>query len=70
METSDFQRDIIDTDVCMKITMKATKGCVQLSSNEQLFADIWFKGIKTDEEENADRVDYCGPVETSNKYSS
>ena len=67
MKTSDFQQNIVGVAACMKRTMKANKGCVQLSSNDNFFSDIWFSGLKTVEEANADGVYYCGPVKTSNK---
>ena len=51
----------------MKINMKYTKGCVQLSSNNTLFDDSWFNEFKTEEETNAEVVDYCGHVKTSHK---
>ena len=42
--------------------MKATKGCGQLSSNDTFFGDIWFRVVKTVEEENTEGVDSFGPV--------
>ena len=43
--------------------MKTTKGCGQMSSNKNFFAEIWFSGVKTEEEINAEGVEYCRPVE-------
>ena len=37
----------------MKRTMKNIKGCGQLSSNDNLFDDIWLNRVKIEEEENA-----------------
>ena len=51
----------------MKRTMKNIKGCGQLSSNDNLFDDIWLNRVKIAEEENAQVVDYCGPLKTSHK---
>ena len=48
MNTYKFQHDIGGTDACMKITMKATKGCGKLYSNDNLFYDSWFSGVKTE----------------------
>ena len=62
-----FQQDIGGTDACMKRVMKATKGCGQLSSNDTFFADSYNRRVKTLEEANAEGVDYCRPVKTSNK---
>ena len=45
----------------------ATKGCVQMTSNDTYFADSWFSGVKTYEDVMAKGVDYCGPVNTSRK---
>ena len=67
MKESDFQQDIGGMAACKKIIMKATKWCDQLSSNDALFDDSWSSGVKTAEEENAEGVDYCGPVKTNHK---
>ena len=67
MKTSGFQQQIVGAASCMTIIMKYTKGCGQLSSNYTFFADIWFSGLKTAEEENSEGVDYCGPVKTIHK---
>ena len=45
----------------------ATKGCVQLATNDTYFADIWFSVVKTSKEAMAEGVDYCGPEKTSHK---
>ena len=37
----------------MKITMKDTNGCGQLSSNDSLFDNNWFNRVKTEDEVNA-----------------
>ena len=47
--------------------MKTNKGCGKLSSNNTLFADRWFIRFTTADEENAEGVDYYGPVKTSHK---
>ena len=49
----------------MKIIIKSTKGCDQLSSKNSLFYDIWFSGVKTAYNGNIEGVDYCGPVKIS-----
>ena len=64
MKISLFKPVIVGTTACAKKTMKATKGCGQLSSNYTLFLNIWFSGVKITEDENIDRVAYCGPVKT------
>ena len=51
----------------MKKIMKDTKGCDQLSPNDNSFGVIWLSGVKTVEEAGADRVYYCGPVKTIHK---
>ena len=51
----------------MKIIMKATYGYVKLSSNDTLFADSWLSGDKSEEEKNAEGVDYCRPMKTITK---
>ena len=49
----------------MKRNTKDIKWCSQLSSNDTLFDDIWFNGVKTGEAENAEVVEYCAPAKTS-----
>ena len=49
----------------MKRITKDNKGYGQLSSNDTLFDDSCFNGVKTAEETNAEVVDYCCPVKTS-----
>ena len=49
----------------MKRLSIATKGCVQLASNDTYFYEIWFSSIKMAEEMAVAGVDYCGPVKTS-----
>ena len=51
----------------MKRLMMATKGCVQLATNDTNFDDIWFSVVKTSKEAMAEGVDYCRPVKT-NKF--
>ena len=67
MKTSGFQKDIGVTSARMKRLSIATKGCVQLTSNDTYFSDRWFSSIKTAEEVMAAGVDYCGPVKTIHK---
>ena len=43
----------------------ATKGCLQLTSNETYFDDSWFSVVKTAEEAIALGVNYCGLVKMS-----
>ena len=45
----------------------AIKGCRQMTSNNIHFADIWFSGVKTDEEVMAKRIYYCGTVKIIHK---
>ena len=51
----------------MKRTMKDTKVCGQMSSNETLFDDSWFNGVKTEEQANSEILHYCEPAKTSHK---
>ena len=51
----------------MKIIMKATKGCGQLSSNDTFFSDIWFSGVKKAEKAMDEGVDHFGHVKTTHK---
>ena len=44
-----------------------TKGCGQLPSSDNYFADSWFSSVKVSEEMAAAGVDYCGPVKTIHK---
>ena len=52
----------------MKRLSIATKGCVQLTSNDTYLAENWFSSVKTDEEAIDVGVNYCGPVKTSHKF--
>ena len=38
-----------------------------MSPNDNLFYDIWFRGLKTAEESITEGVDYCGPVKKTQK---
>ena len=67
MKTCKFQQQIGRTAACMKRLTMATKGCGQLTPNYTYFADSWFSGVKTDEEDKAERVDYCRQAKTSHK---
>ena len=51
----------------MKRIIKANKGCAKLSSNATFFYYIWFSALKIEGEDIFEGVDYCGPVNTSNK---
>ena len=65
-----FQKEIGGTKACMKRLAIATKGCVQLTSNDTSFADSWFSVVNTADETMAAGVDYSGPVKTpQNKFS-
>ena len=57
-KTSNFQKNLGGTAACMKIITMATKGCCQLTSNYTYFTDIWFIGVKTDDEAMAEGVYY------------
>ena len=67
MKTSEFQKYIGGTGVCMKRLVMDTKECDQLTWNETYFSDSWFSSVKNAEEMVAAGVDYCGPVKTSHK---
>ena len=67
MKASYFWQHNRGTAACMKITMNDTKGCGQMSSNDTLIDNMWFNGVKTAEEDNAEVVDYFGRVKTSHK---
>ena len=47
MKKSQFQNVLGSTTGCMKRIAIATKGCVQLTSNDTYFADSWFSSVKT-----------------------
>ena len=66
-KTSKYQNDLGGTIACMKRIDIATKGCVQLESNDTYFADIWFSSVKNSEEMAPAEVDYCGPVKMIHK---
>ena len=66
-KTAKFQQYIGGNAVCTKIIMMSTKGCGQLTSNDNYFSDSWFSGVKTAEEAMAKGVDYFGPVNTIHK---
>ena len=67
VKTSNFQKDLGGTVVCMNRLMMATKGCRQLKPNYIYFSDSWFSGIKNAEETRAEVVDYCRPAKTIHK---
>ena len=67
MKKSTFQSELGGTAACMKRLAIATKGCVQLTSNDTYFAYSWFSSVKTAEDMVAAGVNYCGPVKTSHK---
>ena len=67
MKTSNFHNIIGGTTAWMKRLAIATKGCGQLTSNHNYFADSWFSSVKTAEEMAAAGVNYCGPVMTIHK---
>ena len=70
MKASYILQQIRRTATYMKRTMKNTKVCGQLSSNDRLFYDSWFSILKKLEEANAEVVDCCGHVKTSHKEFS
>ena len=51
MKTSRFQNVLGGTTACMKRLTIATKGCGQLTSNDNYFADSWFSSVETAEED-------------------
>ena len=46
MNKSEYQEDILGIVAFIKITIKASKGYGQMSSNCTYFSDIWFNRIK------------------------
>ena len=66
-KTENFQQQIRGTAAFMKRLMMATKGCVQLTSNDTYFYDSWFSGLETAKEAMAEGVDYCRTVKTIHK---
>ena len=60
MKTSNVQKHLGGTTVCIKRLAIANKGCGQLTSNDTYFADSWFSSVKTAEEMAASVVNYCG----------
>ena len=67
MNIPEFQQNIGETAECIKGINNSGKGCGQLSSNDTLFSDSLFRGVKKLEEKNAEGVYYCGPANTSQK---
>ena len=65
MKASNFQYVSGGTTACMKILYIATKGCGQLTSNNNYFGDSWFSSVEDTEEMLDAGVNYCGPVKTS-----
>ena len=70
IKASDFWQNIGGTAAYMKRNMKDTEGCGQISYNDTLFDDNWFNIVKTEDEANAEVVEYCGPVKTIHKRFS
>ena len=66
-KTSKSQKYLGGTAACMRRLSMDTKGCVQLTSNDTYFSDIWFSDVKTAEDAMAVGVDCCGLVKTSHK---
>ena len=46
MNSSDFQQHIEGTSSCMNRINNVNKMCGQRSSNDTLFANIWFKEVR------------------------
>ena len=67
MKVSEYQQDIGCTSDFINIIMRDTKRCVQMSSDDTLFYDIWFSIVKTVEGGDSEGLYYCGPVKTSHK---
>ena len=67
MKTLNIQKYIGWTVTYMKVLIMDTKGCGKLKSDYTYFADSWFSGVKTVEEDMAEGVDCCRPVKTSHK---
>ena len=67
MNKETFQQHIGGTAACMKILILAKKLCGQLTSKYTFLCDSWFSGVRTAEEDMAEGVDYCGPVNTCHK---
>ena len=62
MNKPKFQKNIMGAAACIKRLMMAKKKCIQLTSNDTYFSDVFFSGVKTTE-----GVYYCGIVKTSHK---
>ena len=67
MKTSQFQKYIGGTNVCMNVPAMDTKVCFQLTSNDTYFDDRWFSSVKDSQEAMAAGVYYYGPVKTIHK---
>ena len=67
MKTSNLQKHIGGTTVCIKRLAIANTVCGQLISNDTYFSDSWFCSIKTTQEMAAAGFDYCGPAKTTHK---
>ena len=64
---SELQKNLRETNACMKRIAMDTKGCVQLTSNDTHFSDSWFSGVETDQDAMAAGVDSCGTAKTIHK---
>ena len=67
MKTSEFQKYIGVTSLCMKIIDIANKGSGQLTSNENYFSCGWFGSINNAEDMASAGVNYCWTVKTIHK---
>ena len=67
MKIQSFQQEIVGTSACMKIIIRGKKVCGKLLSDNKLFADIGFSGVKTDEWSISQGVDYCGLINMGHK---
>ena len=49
VKTLEFQKYLRGTTACIKRLPIATRGYVQITSNDTYFADSWFSSVKTSE---------------------
>ena len=67
MNSLDLQQQIGGVSTLMNRIMKATKECCKMSSNDNVFVDICFVGLKKEEETMSEGVDYCRSAKKSHE---
>ena len=58
---AEFKQDIGGMESWIKIIL----GCGKISSENTLFADIWFSGVNTVDDASAEGVYFCDPINMS-----